>query len=176
LNARIWNHFISNSKFFDIKGSLVSYWKNILKRLAKPLWLNFTLNWSLYYVLAGYIPNIYIWEINNFVIKSYIFMGFFICKSILKKISCYHDNYFKYFMFGKYNDFVGKARVSACMYFLVIGYEVERDIENYQGRGLCYPSKPKAVAANTNRDLDNCHDITRKSGPIIILLITHQND
>jgi hypothetical protein len=27
--------------------------------------------------------------------------------------------YFKYFMFGKYNGFVSKARVSACMYFLV---------------------------------------------------------
>ena len=32
---------------------------------------------------------------------------------------CYHDNYFRYFMFGKYNGFVSKARVSACMYFLV---------------------------------------------------------
>ena len=31
----------------------------------------------------------------------------------------YHDNYFKYFMFGKYNGFVIKARVSARMYFLV---------------------------------------------------------
>jgi hypothetical protein len=31
----------------------------------------------------------------------------------------YHDNYFKYFMFGKYNGFVSKARVSACLYFLV---------------------------------------------------------
>jgi hypothetical protein len=29
----------------------------------------------------------------------------------------YHDNYFRYFMFGKYNGFVGKARVSACMYY-----------------------------------------------------------
>jgi hypothetical protein len=25
----------------------------------------------------------------------------------------------RYFMFGKYNGFVSKARVSACMYFLV---------------------------------------------------------
>jgi hypothetical protein len=32
---------------------------------------------------------------------------------------CYHDNNFRYFMFGKYNGFVSKARVSACMYFLV---------------------------------------------------------
>jgi hypothetical protein len=59
------------------------------------------------------------WEINNFVIKSDIFRRFFICKNILKKLSCYHDNYFRYFMFGKYNGFVSKARISACMYFLV---------------------------------------------------------
>jgi hypothetical protein len=59
------------------------------------------------------------WEIDNFVIKSDTFRRFFICKNILKKLSCYHDNYFRYFMFGKYNRFVSKARVSACMYFLV---------------------------------------------------------
>ena len=59
------------------------------------------------------------WEIDNFVIKSDIFRRFFICKCILKKLSCYHDNNFGYFMFGKYNGFVSKARVSACMYFLV---------------------------------------------------------
>jgi hypothetical protein len=59
------------------------------------------------------------WEIDNFVIKSDIFSRFFICKNILIKLSCYHDNYFRYFMFGKYNGFVSKARVSACMYFLV---------------------------------------------------------
>ena len=35
-------------------------------------------------------------------------------------LSCYHDNNFGYFMFGKYNGFVSKARVSACMYFLVL--------------------------------------------------------
>jgi hypothetical protein len=55
------------------------------------------------------------WEIDNFVIKSNIFRRFFICKNILKKWSCYHDNYFRYFMFGKYNGFVSKERVSACM-------------------------------------------------------------
>ena len=42
-----------------------------------------------------------------------IFLGHF-------SLSCYHDNYFRYFMFGKYNGFVSKARVSACMYFLVV--------------------------------------------------------
>ena len=60
------------------------------------------------------------WEIDHLVIKSDIFRRFFICKNILKKLSCYHDNYFRYFMFGKYNGFVSKARVSACMYFLVL--------------------------------------------------------
>jgi hypothetical protein len=60
------------------------------------------------------------WEIDNFVIKSDIFRRFFICKNILKKLSCYHDdNYFRYFMFGKYNGIVSKSKVSACMYFLV---------------------------------------------------------
>jgi hypothetical protein len=39
---------------------------------------------------------------------------------ILKKLTCYHDNCSRYFTFGKYNGFVSKARVSACMYFLVL--------------------------------------------------------
>ena len=56
------------------------------------------------------------WEIDNFVIKSDIFRRFFICKNILKKLSCYHDNYSRYFMFGKYNGFVIKARVSAFLH------------------------------------------------------------
>ena len=73
------------------------------------------------------------WEIDNFVIKSDIFRRFFICKNILKKLSCYHDNYFRYFMFGKYNGFVSKARVSACMYFLVNIYKQGR--RNWGGGG-----------------------------------------
>jgi homogentisate 1,2-dioxygenase len=55
------------------------------------------------------------YEIGNFIIKSDIFRGFFICKNILKKL-WYHDNYLKYFMFGIYNGFVSKAKV-----FLVLG-------------------------------------------------------
>ena len=70
------------------------------------------------------------WEIDNFVIKSDIFKRFFICKNILKKLSCYHDNYFRYFMFGKYNGFVSKARVSACMYFLVYSLTFENHLHN----------------------------------------------
>jgi hypothetical protein len=60
-------------------------------------------------------------------VKSDIFRRFFICKNILKKLSCYHDNYSRYFMFGKYNGFVSKARASACMYFLV-----QKEIEGKQ--------------------------------------------
>jgi hypothetical protein len=30
-------------------------------------------------------------------------------------------------MFGKYNGFVSKARVSACMYFLVLNSKIERE-------------------------------------------------
>jgi hypothetical protein len=46
--------------------------------------------------------------IDNLVIKSDIFGGFFDFKNILIKLSCYHDNYFQYFMFRKYNGFVSK--------------------------------------------------------------------
>jgi hypothetical protein len=62
----------------------------------------------------------YDWEIDKFLIKTVILLGdFSILKIFLIKLSCYHDNYFKYFMFGKYNGFVSKASVSACMYFIV---------------------------------------------------------
>ena len=70
--------------------------------------------------IITYLVTYICWEINHFVIKSDIFRRFFICKNIFKKISCCHDNYFRYLMFGKYNGFVSKARVSACMYILVI--------------------------------------------------------
>ena len=33
--------------------------------------------------------------------------------------------------------------------------EVEHDIMNYQNRGLCYLSKPKAEADNTDLGFDN---------------------
>jgi hypothetical protein len=66
--------------------------------------------------IITYLPYI-CWEIDNFVIKSDIFRRF--VRIFLKKLSCYHDNCSRYSMFGKYNGFVSKARVSACMYFLV---------------------------------------------------------
>jgi hypothetical protein len=70
----------------------------------------------------------YVWWIENFVIKSDIFRGFFICKNILNKIIVlYHDNYFKYFMFGKYNGFVSKAR-GFCMHV----FSSLRYIENHE--------------------------------------------
>ena len=78
----------------------------------------FDLNLKLILRIITYLTYICL-EIDNFVIKSDIFRRFFICKNILKKLSCYHDNNFRYFMFGKYNGFVSKARISACMYFLV---------------------------------------------------------
>ena len=56
------------------------------------------------------------WEIDNFVIKSDIFRRFLICKNILKKLSCYHDNYFRYFMFGKYNGFNCQQGEGFCMH------------------------------------------------------------
>ena len=60
-----------------------------------------------------------------------IFLGdFSFVTDILKNLSCYHDNYFKYFTFGKYNGFVSEARVSACMhacmYFLVRIYNYHK--------------------------------------------------
>ena len=54
------------------------------------------------------IPNIYlyVWGIDNFIIKG----DFLFVKIFLTKLLCYHDNYFKYFIFGKYHGFVSKAR------------------------------------------------------------------
>ena len=46
-----------------------------------------------------------------------IFLGdFSIVKIFLIKLSCYYDNYFIDFIFGKYNGFVSKARVSASIW------------------------------------------------------------
>ena len=63
------------------------------------------------------------WGIDDFVIKTDIFLDFSILKLFLIKLSCYHMtpilSILHRFMFGKHNDFVNKARVSACMYFIV---------------------------------------------------------
>ena len=53
-----------------------------------------------------------------------IFLGdFLFAKIVLTKLSCYHDNYFKYFMFGKYNGFVSTAR-GFCMHVFSIVYSL----------------------------------------------------
>jgi hypothetical protein len=42
-------------------------------------------------------------------------LNFLFVKIFLTKLSSYHDNYCKYFMFGKYNGFVCKAK-GFCMH------------------------------------------------------------
>jgi hypothetical protein len=92
-----------------------SYWqfsfiKNTLKTFCEVFVIEFYLKLKLILRIITYLTYICC-EIDNFVIKSDILRRFFICKNILIKLSCYHDNYFRYFMFGKYNGFVSKARV-----------------------------------------------------------------
>jgi hypothetical protein len=48
--------------------------------------------------------------------------------------------------------------------------EVEYDIENYQGRGLCHLPTLKADVDNTNREALIILDIIRKPNSIIVLL------
>ena len=55
-----------------------------------------------------------------------IFWGDFSILKLFLKLSCYHDNYFQFFIFRKHNVLSDKARVSTCMYFLVILYSVMR--------------------------------------------------
>ena len=98
------------------KGSF--FIKNTLMTFCEAFVVEFYLQLRLILRIITYLTYI-CWEIDNFVFKSDNFSRFFICKNIHNKLSCYHDNYFRYFMFGKYNGFVSKARVSACMYFLV---------------------------------------------------------
>jgi hypothetical protein len=43
------------------------------------------------------------------MVRDCILGDFSFVKIFLTKLSCYHDNFFKYFMFGKYNGFVSKA-------------------------------------------------------------------
>jgi hypothetical protein len=99
-------------------GGVVLNKNTLIKPFCEAFVVEFYLKLKLILRIISYLTYI-CWEIDNFVIKSDIFRRFFICKNILKKLSCYHNNYFRYFMFGKYSGFVSKARVSACMYFLV---------------------------------------------------------
>ena len=53
--------------------------------------------------------------------------------------------------------------------------EVEYDIDNYQGQGLCYPSKLKAEVDNTNRGLDKSR-YHRKTEYNICFIIYSKSD
>jgi hypothetical protein len=48
--------------------------------------VEFYLKLKLILRIITYLTYIYVWRIENFVIKSDIFRGFFICKNILNKI------------------------------------------------------------------------------------------
>jgi hypothetical protein len=133
-HAWAWDTIISQG------GSAVGYY-SILRCIAKSwIWVKYRKKshyhvvemlffhwtiwiWGIILRIITYLTYI-CWEIDNFVIKSVFLGDFSFYKNILKKLSCYHDNYFRYFMFGKCNSFVSKARVSACMYFLEINYKL----------------------------------------------------
>ena len=57
-------------------------------------------------------------------------------------------------------------------YYIQLLDEVEHDILCYQRQGLCYLSKPKVEADNTNRGLDNTryHAKTKFNNCFIIQL------
>jgi hypothetical protein len=96
----------SNSMFTDQRQFS---FKNILKFVVEfYIKLKFILRIITY---LAYIQ--YVWEIDHFVIKNDILGDFSILKLFLK-LSCYHDTTTEII-----NGFVSKARVSACMYFLV---------------------------------------------------------
>jgi hypothetical protein len=59
------------------------------------------------------------WEIDNFVIKNDIFGRFSFVRIFLTNYRVTMTPTLYTSLFGKYNGFVSKARVSACMYFLV---------------------------------------------------------
>jgi hypothetical protein len=57
-----------------------------------------------------------------------IFLGdFSFAKIFLTKLLSYYDNYFKYFMFGKYNGFVSKASGFCMHVFSSLNLIIERE-------------------------------------------------
>ena len=66
--------------------------------------------------IITYLAYIYVCEIGHFVIKRDIW-GDFSILNVLLKLLCYHDNTS---CLETDNGFVSKARVSACMYCLVV--------------------------------------------------------
>ena len=91
---------------------LLWFYKEHFKTFCEAFVVEFYLKLMLILRIITYLTYI-CREIDNFVIKSDIFRRFFLkvflkvflillfLKNILKKLSCYHDNNFGYFMFGK---------------------------------------------------------------------------
>jgi hypothetical protein len=85
----------------------IKYAQNGLDRLFK---------FKLIYITYNNILNIYMFGELNILQLKVIFLGdFSYVKIFLTQLSCYHDNNFKYFMLGKYNGLVSKAR-GFCMH------------------------------------------------------------
>jgi hypothetical protein len=83
-----------------------------------------------------------------------IFLGdFSIVKIFLVKLLCYLDSYFKYVMFGKYNGFASKARVSAFMYFLVV--LIISDVFNLKRQ-----CQPQCICLHFTLKVMECQQIT----------------
>ena len=80
--------------FLNKKESKVICKREFEARICEAFVVEFYLKLRLTLRIITYLTYI-CWEINNYVIKSDIFRRFFICKNILKKLSCYHDNYFR---------------------------------------------------------------------------------
>ena len=102
--------------------------------------------------------------IDKFLANTFHFCSHFckiLYKNILKKLSCYHDNYFRYFMFGKYNGFVSKARVSACMYFLVFALA-----ESTNSPRLFTPGETKALAKSKVHQISRAW-VTNRGSPTV---------
>ena len=60
------------------------------------------------------------------------------------------DHLMNHVTFLRRCKFCARIYFTRCMYIKQLLDEVEHDIMNYQNRGLCYLSKPKAEAHNTD--------------------------
>jgi hypothetical protein len=84
----------------------------------------------------------------------------------LIKLSCYSDNNFKYFMFVKYNGFLSKARVAACMYFLVyfisivMIYRTSTRVEIGKTRNCVETRRPKGGVFSHNFEFSQFPRVT----------------
>jgi hypothetical protein len=112
LNARILNHFISNSKFFDKRVILKEHFKTSCEAFE----VEFYLKLKLILHIITYTKHIYVWGIDNFVIKSDIFRGFFICKNILQNYRVTKTTTLKTSCSENTMVLSARRRVSACMH------------------------------------------------------------